>query len=97
MSQDETVASTLVNTAHLLLRGLIPAFVGCSIGIVDGYDDNVDGDVVAVDANDDDNHKGGGGGGGGGRGGECLGGSGGGPASPGPGARGQLAVSGPVS
>jgi hypothetical protein len=25
----------IITTAHLLLRGLIPAFVGCSIGITD--------------------------------------------------------------
>ncbi len=30
----------VITTAHLLLRGLIPAFVGCSIGICDNNDDD---------------------------------------------------------
>ncbi|KAL3808036.1 hypothetical protein ACHAXA_004996 [Cyclostephanos tholiformis] len=42
-------ASCIVSTAHLLLRGLIPAFVGCSIGVVDDDEGRKDdGEVIAV-------------------------------------------------
>jgi hypothetical protein len=30
--EEAATAAAIVSTAHLLLRGLIPAFVGCSIG-----------------------------------------------------------------
>lgn len=32
MADESDEAVAIVSTAHLLLRGLIPAFVGCSIG-----------------------------------------------------------------
>jgi hypothetical protein len=38
-SHEEAAAATaaaIVSTAHLLLRGLLPAFVGCSIGTSSG-------------------------------------------------------------
>ncbi len=38
----------VITTAHLLLRGLIPAFVGCSIGICENNDnDDTGGDIVS--------------------------------------------------
>jgi hypothetical protein len=34
--EEAAAAAAIVSTAHLLLRGLIPAFVGCSIGSSSG-------------------------------------------------------------
>ena len=34
--EEAATAAAIVSTAHLLLRGLIPAFVGCSIGSTSG-------------------------------------------------------------
>ena len=36
MADESDEAAAIVSTAHLLLRGLIPAFVGCSIGSSSG-------------------------------------------------------------
>ena len=40
----------VITTAHLLLRGLIPAFVGCSIGDVDNNDGGGDGGGLRASA-----------------------------------------------
>ena len=34
--EEAATAAAIVSTAHLLLRGLLPAFVGCSIGTSSG-------------------------------------------------------------
>lgn len=52
MSNNNNEIPAVITTAHLLLRGLIPAFVGCSIGaneIIGGKEDGmmVKGDVQA--------------------------------------------------
>ena len=35
-SHEAAAAAAIVSTAHLLLHGLIPAFIGCSIGSSSG-------------------------------------------------------------